>query len=64
MNQNGGVTSISTASTTMNPGFGSSTVPAIAACSTSQNVCKNGGYCVLLFGRDTACTCPVGFTGK
>ena len=64
INQNGGATSMSTGSTTVHPGIiGSSTAPAVAACTASQNVCKNGGYCVILFGRDITCTCPIGYTG-
>ena len=27
------------------------------------SICKNYGYCVILFGRDISCTCPVGYTG-
>ena len=64
INQNGIVASITTSTTTVNPTIiGSSSVPSIAACTASQNICRNGGYCVILFGRDVTCTCPIGYTG-
>ena len=25
--------------------------------------CKNYGYCVITFGTEVSCTCPVGYTG-
>ena len=31
---------------------------------TAATVCKNSGFCVILFGAQLSCTCPVGFTGK
>ena len=40
------------------------TAPSVAPCAASQNICKNNGFCVVLFGVDVTCTCPVGFTGK
>ena len=40
------------------------TAPSVAPCPASQsNVCRNGGFCVILFGVNVTCTCPVGFTG-
>ena len=41
------------------------TVAAVAPCPASNsNYCKNSGFCVILFGKDLSCTCPVGFTGQ
>ena len=41
------------------------TVPAVAPCPASYSTyCKNSGFCVVLFGTQLSCTCPVGFTGK
>lgn len=31
--------------------------------SLGKGVCKNNGFCVILFNRDIQCTCPVGFRG-
>ena len=30
---------------------------AVSPCSTSQDMCQNGGFCVVLFGIDVSCTC-------
>ena len=38
--------------------------PSVAPCPISMNICKNYGFCVILFGKDITCTCPVGFTGS
>jgi hypothetical protein len=37
---------------------------AVVPCDPSQDQCQNGGFCVIIFGRDIQCTCRVGFTGK
>ena len=38
--------------------------PAVEPCPASYSTyCKNSGYCVILFGAQLSCTCPVGFTG-
>ena len=40
------------------------TVAAVVPCSASYSTyCKNSGFCVVLFGNQISCTCPVGFTG-
>ena len=33
------------------------TAAAVAPCSANQDRCQNGGFCVILFGRDIQCTC-------
>jgi hypothetical protein len=38
------------------------TAPSVAPCpATVNDPCKNGGFCVLLFGVTVSCTCPVSF---
>ena len=33
------------------------TVGAVVPCVPSQDRCQNGGFCVVIFGRDIQCTC-------
>ena len=48
---------------TFGPLSTATTASAITTCSASNNICKNGGLCYILNGRDIICTCPAGFTG-
>lgn len=41
------------------------TVASVAPCPAGySSYCKNSGFCVVLFGNQISCTCPVGYTGK
>ncbi len=42
----------------------STTVAAVVPCAASQDRCQNGGFCVILFGKEIQCTCPVNYLKK
>ena len=65
ISQNVATTATPAATVTINTGFtAATTFAAVVPCVPSQDRCQNGGFCVVIFGRDVECTCPVGFTGN